>query len=535
MPTVDPVVLGRELIALSVIGPNQQIVNLPNASVKGREARFPPDPRTLELLMRITGVTINDRVLSWYSAWLTREQELSSLARRDDAIVESPRATGLWPFQRVGVDTLKQRRRSLLCDDMGLGKTAQAIFAVETSKRKKRVLLICPKSLKRWWEYEIRNWLGDSVKIVQCEFFPQPGYTTGWLIVHWEQIRMYPDFARWPWDWVVADEAHRIKNRKTQTFRAFKKVRAPFAILITGTPFSNNPSELWTLLSYINPSRWRSFWAFFEMFVEYAENYFGRKPVGVRNPDLLARELAPVMLRRSKEQVGIQLPPKVYKFLVVGMHPEQKEAYQQMSELYWTELSTGVEWTAPNAIARLVRLQQILCSLELLQGRDCSAKLDALMDMILDSDNEPIVVFSKFRRTVELVQRRCEAVGVECEKLLGGMGDGGVGEVVERFQRGKFRILAGTLATGGVGLTLTRARTVVFVDKHWNPAVQRQAEDRLHRIGQAGSVQVVYLHTQHTVDDTVERVCRMKEAITGQVLAEQMKVELEYWRNRSAE
>lgn len=532
--TVEAVKSGMLLISLKVRNPNWDLESIPTAKVRkrGGEMSFAADPRVLEMLLSRPGVTATKELADWHRMILKREKKRGALARKKDLPCEHPSGDSLYPFQRVGVECLLQRKRSLLCDEMGLGKTAQAIITMELSRRWKRALIICPKSLKLWWESEIQNWSCRTTRVQICQGSPKD-FEEGWLIAHWEQIRMFPAFASIPWDWVVADEAHRIKNRKTKTWRAFKKLNSPYCMLITGAPFSNHPGEIWTLLNFLDPKRWNSYWRFYDMYVKSKWTPWGPKPIGVMNEDYLARELAPVMLRRQKLSVGIQLPPKQHKYLPVGMHGEQRKAYKEMAELYWTELSTGVEWTAPNAIAKIVRLQQILCSLALLEGEDVSAKLDALMDMIRDTE-DPIVVFSKFRKTVQLVQQRCAAEKISCEALLGGLGSSGVQDVVKRFQSGAFRILAGTLATGGVGLTLTRSHLAVFVDRHWNPAVQAQAEDRIHRIGQKEPVLIVYLHTAHTVDDTVARVCLRKEKASGAILTAHLRKELEYWHEEEA-
>jgi len=411
---------------------------------------------------------------------------------------------------------------------MGLGKTATAIVAVETHLRHERNLVVCPKSLKAWWQQEIERW--GKLPVRMNEFWPV-NFTGGWLIAHWEQVRMYPDeFSKVPWTWIVADEAHRIKNRKTQTFRAFKHLHSPYMILITGTPFSNHPGELWALLNVLHPEQHRSYWAFFDMFTKSWNSPWGPKPVGVKNVKLLVKELGPVMLRRRKEDVLKELPPKRHKYEFIAMKPQQEKVYRQMAELFWCEFMDGVEWTAPNVISRITRLQQILCSTALLSNEDHSAKLDRLMEIIADSDDEPLVVFSRFRRTVELIKQRCDDAGVSCRTLLGGMQPEEVGARVMDFQRGKFRILPCTLATGGVGLTLTKAHTAIFIDRHWNPAIQTQAEDRLHRGGQDHPVLIIYLHTPRTVDDTVARVCKIKESMTARVWAAHLRSELLFWR-----
>lgn len=497
----------------------------------GKDWSFPANPRIVEYLFALLDAPeFTIEASTWYAGRQAKERILIAAKRWEDAVVRHKKAELLWPFQRAAVNFLLHARRALLADQCGLGKTATAIVTVEASGRDDRVLVVCPNSLKRWWADEIMRWSQRETPMV---FLVPNGrgpreralaeYSGGWLIVHWEALRLLPQLAQRGWSYLVLDEAHRIKNRRTQMFQALSKVPSARVIELTGTPFSNDVSELWTLLQILQPRTYTSFWQFYEMYVRYAETPFGRKVTGSKNDDLLRAELAPVMIRRTKEAVLPELPPKRYRRVRLGLHPKQMRAYKQMAREALVVLGDK-EIMAPNVVAQIVRLKQLTCSLGILGEQDVSTKLDALMGIVGDAPEEKFVVFTCFARMLDLVEERLQEHGVKFASIRGGLGTEKVLALVERFQETspeECQVFCGTIQTGGVGLTLTAASQLIFTDKHWNPAVQEQAEDRIHRIGQARGVVITTLHCVGTVDETIERVLARKEKVSHRILAQE--------------
>ncbi len=503
---------------------------------------FPPNPRILEYLCTIlNGVEVTPKAAQWYSSQVTREVALVALKGQTDAVVQHANAHRLWPFQRVGVAFISAAHRVLVADACGLGKTAMAVVAVETSQRDARVLVVCPNSLKRWWYDEIHAWTQRDD--LQVTIVPNgrhrrdkaiADYKGGWLITHWEALRLLPQLARQGWNWLVLDEAHRVKNRKTQIFGALSEIPSARALALTGTPFSNDVSELWAPLHILRPYLYTSFWQFYEMYVLYIETYFGRKVVGARNDELLRSELAPIMLRRTKEEVLPDLPPKRYRTIRLGLHPAQAKAYRQMAREALVVLGNETI-EAPNVVAQLVRLRQLSCSLGILGEEDKSTKLDALISLVKDAPDEKFVVFTTFIPMLDLIEARLKAADVKYESIRGGLGAERVSAAVKRFQSTtpeQCQVFCGTVQTGGVGLTLTASSQLIFVDKHWNPGVQQQAEDRIHRIGQHRGVVITSLHCTGTVDKTIQRVLNRKEKVSMRILAQEASFDLQYYLRR---
>jgi SNF2 family DNA or RNA helicase len=253
----------------------------------------------------------------------------------------------------------------------------------------------------------------------------------------------------------------------------------------------------------------------------------------IRNLPLLKREVAPYMIRHLKAEVGIQLPPKRAQRMPLFMLPEQVAAYRDAVRLMMIELSDGTILDIPNIVAKLTRLRQITSGLATIKladgtpGPDISAKLDAAMELIEDRAGDPIVVFSMFRETIKALGRRLTKAGVPWSQIMAEMSSEEVSESKERFAQGGTKVMIGTIGVGGVGHTLTAADTLIFIDKHYNPDHQLQAEDRIHRIGQQRPCLIISLHVNHTVDDFVESIVTGKELMTRSLMTHSLRENLE--------
>jgi SNF2 family DNA or RNA helicase len=340
------------------------------------------------------------------------------------------------------------------------------------------------------------------------------------FLVHWEALRLMPDLARKEWLHVIADECHRMKNRKTQQTQALKKIPARYKTAMSGTPVVNRPDEAWSVLNWLDKKQYSSFWAFFKRYVDYEMEYASggqyQKIKGPKNVEELHAKLGPIMVRRRKEEVLKDLPDKYYTTEHVELSPKQRTAYEQMRKdmIAWVGEQQDRPLVAPVVIAKLVRLQQFAAAYMEDDGSggwrmgEPSSKLDSLMERVEDSD-EPIVVFSQFKQLVNLANERLARAGVPYITITGDVPPGDRGKAVQLFQTGARRIFTGTIGAGGVGITLTAASTVVFLDRGWSPALNLQAEDRLHRIGQTNAVQVIDYVARGTVD--LGRMQRLEE------------------------
>jgi SNF2 family DNA or RNA helicase len=445
----------------------------------------------------------------------------------------------------------------LLGDDQGTGKTLQAIVAAESTQHHQNVLVVCPNTLKGVWAQEHAKWTAHPdtpVAVIEAgsRAQQQDAFTGGWVVVNYEALRAEAVFRKervprtlkmrqvldgaatrarfyWNrrWDWVILDEAHRLKGRDTQTYQAVQALQARRLLCLTGTPLQNEPGELWTLLHLLDPGRYSSYWRFFGLYVDYTEDpFYGRREIhGVRNEHLLRREIAPIVLRRTKAEVLPYLPPKTYQTVPVGMTPTQRKAYREMHREMYLTLSSGDELEARSVVAQILRLRQLLSTPANFDLPDRSGKLDAAVELIQDAPGK-VVVFTLFRRTVACLGARLQRAKIPHAELLGGMSTAEVEAAKAALNTGEARVLVATLGAGGVGHTLTGASTVLFVDQHWNPAMQEQAVDRLHRIGQEEPVRVLNLVVPGTVDDLVEATLLRKLAMVRVVLGRPLVEEL---------
>ena len=488
---------------------------------------LPAEPRLVELAQIKARAGTTPSFLEWYQSVRKREQTIvGGLEGAWGQTISHLRSNQLYGYQRIGVDFLARTRRALLADDCGLGKTAQAIVAVELSGVSERVLVLCPKSVQSTWAEEITKWsqyADTQVTIFQSAKRKEQleEYERGWALVNYEQLRNEPGFLKIKWDWLVCDEAHRLANRKTKTFQVVKRIRADRCALLTGTPIGNSPAELWSLLNLLYPDQYPSYWRFYDMYLEYVENPFfgGRQVVGTKNEELLRRDLAPKMLMRRKEEVAKDLPPKIHKTLKLTLEPEQYRHYATMAHEMYIELTDQSKLRAVNTMSMILRLRQLLSTPAAFDLPDISCKLDAVLDIVEGTDRK-VLVFSMYRSTIKALMERLQKKKIPAVEITGGVVADERDAARAALNTGKARVLCATLEAGGVGLTLTGASVAVFVDKHYNPAKQAQAEDRIHRISQDKTVYILDLLCPGTVDDLVEAILRKKLKMQNAVLAE---------------
>jgi SNF2 family DNA or RNA helicase len=475
----------------------------------------------------------------------------------------------LHPFQEEMVAKACKVPVFLCGDDMGLGKT---IEGMEVDRRRRvadgrtglKTLVITTLSGTDVWTQHYLTYLPQLRTTVidpknRHVFIRrlQQGIADVYIL-HWDILRM-PEMLdalrAVPWFHIVADEIHRAKNRKAQVTQAFKKIPSKYRLGMSGTPGDNKPDDMWSPLNWILPRQFSSYWKFFKYYCDYKKHPDGyRIVVGVRNVQHMHKIIDPYWIRRRKEQVAKDLPPKVYDTRWVELNPTQRRAYEDMrkKQLAWVGENEDQPIAAPVVITQLMRLQQFAVSGivveagtkrkrnkyydptrpriaeddvrdwgQVVNGKyegdnwyvrtvpttiykmvDPSAKLDYFMDMIKDVDlNEnPVVVFTQFKRAATLLSERLTKAKIAHGVVTGDVAKGDRDKAVLAFQSGRTQVFIGTIGSCRESITLTRSQTVVFVDRAWSPSWNRQAEDRLHRLGQTGSVQVIDLVARNTLD-----------------------------------
>jgi SNF2 family DNA or RNA helicase len=377
------------------------------------------------------------------------------------------------------------------------------------------------KELIRWGGYKVQEILVYERGDDKVEGLFEWEDVKVWII-HWEALRFNTGELRSKyWAAVVADEAHRMKGRNTQQSKVIRSIKAKRKYALTGTPIINRDDELWPILNFLFPQQYRGYWKFMSDWMTYEKNIWGGLDY-VRFKDVKAfkRELAQFMIRRKKEDVLPQLPPKVYTHLDIELGPEQRRVYEGMKEKFLAEIKDDEVITASTALVKLIRLRQIACGLFLCSSGETSTKLDAALELIEDC-NKPVVVFSNF---VGMVEKLKEKLGDRCRIITGEVSTPVREENIKAFQAGEYQVIALTTQMGGTGITLTRADMVLFLDLPWSPAIKLQAEDRIHRIGQeATSVTITSLIVKDTVEEKMEQLLRYKSALMERLTGKELK------------
>ncbi len=466
--------------------------------------------------------------------WRRRTGLFRDPAALPPAPVDPRVAAFLRPYQQVGVAWLWHLRRhglgGILADEMGLGKTLQAL-ALLTAIRNEAphsgpCLVVCPASLLENWRREAARF-APSLRVLVHHGAARAGDTAAFsgldlLITSYGTLARDQELLHQPgWTALVADEAQHVKNRRSLNARALLGLRAGFRALLTGTPLENSLTDLESLFAVVLPGYLRGVPA------------EARGEERVWHEARLRRQAAPYLLRRTKTQVAPELPAKIEQTLPVEMTDAQRTFYEGVrsaaeSELMRLEGAGGSEGRIRMALfTQLLRLRQVACDPRLVDpARDPaeSAKLAALAELLDEAidDGHRVLVFSQFTSLLALVRAGLEERGVGFCQLDGSMSPTARQAEVDRFNRADATIpvFLLSLKAGGVGLNLTGADTVVHLDPWWNPAVEAQATDRAHRIGQTRVVTSYKLIAAGTVEERVLAMQAEKRALLAAVFEE---------------
>jgi superfamily II DNA or RNA helicase len=438
----------------------------------------------------------------------------------------------LLPYQIDGLLHLAFGERALLADEMGLGKTVQAIAACELLRRRRgigRVLVVLPASLKAEWEDQIARFTDLSVTIVsgprpeRLRRYAVPSFFT---LVNYEQVLIdRRDMNRIidP-DVVILDEAQRIKNWQTKTAQAVKELTSPYAFVLTGTPLENRIDEVYSIVQYLDPRLLGPLFRFNRDF--YVLDPRGR-PIDYANLETLHRRLAPVMLRRRKDQVEEQLPGRTVDTYFVAMHEEQRLRYRDY-EAPAAKLMQRAQ-SRPLAKEEFDRLQQLLacmrmtCDTPYILDPTCrvSPKLDELENILEDLLAEPsrkVIVFSEWERMLELVRELALEIGVEFAWHTGSVPQDKRRVEIRRFKNDPTCRLFLSTDSGSVGLNLQAASAVVNMDLPWNPAKLEQRIARAWRKHQTRPVTVINLVCEDSIEHRILHLLSQKQGLADGVL-----------------
>jgi superfamily II DNA or RNA helicase len=462
---------------------------------------------------------------------LIGDDRLAQVARQLDelSIAESPAQPAglqakLRDYQRKGVTWLQFLRETgfggILADDMGLGKTVQSLANILTEQQAGRldrpVLVVAPTSLMHNWRSEAKRF-APGLRVLTLHGSERRGRFQ-WIPDSDLVLTTYPLLSRditWleksQWHQVILDEAQAIKNPRTRAARAARRLKTRHRLCLTGTPVENHLGELWSQFDFLMPGLLGSESQFKAQFRQPIEKMGSEERRAV-----LARRIRPFFLRRTKAEVAPELPPKTEIVKTVPLVGSQHRLYQSMRAEMHERIRSALKAQGPDRgriviLDALLRLRQICCDPRLVEGgarsgSPDSAKMQLLMDLVPEMviEGRRILLFSQFVRMLELIEVELDRRNIPFVKLTGQTRDRP--KVIEAFQRGEVPVFLISLRAGGVGLNLTAADTVIHYDPWWNPAVEDQATDRAHRIGQDRKVFVYRLLTENTIEERVQRL-----------------------------
>ncbi len=439
----------------------------------------------------------------------------------------------LRPYQKSGLDWLTFlkdfRFGGCLADDMGLGKTIQTLAILQKEQEQGQPgpsLIVCPTSVVFNWQEEIRRFTPDlttgihvglarNLKALVDEN-PDIILTTYGILLR--DIAAFKDI---PFHYAILDESQKIKNPESQTAKAARLLNAAHRLVLTGTPVENNTVELWSQFAFLNPGLLGSLYQFRQLFTVPIEKHQLTAPA-----ELLRSLIHPFILRRTKEHVARELPPKFEQVVICPMNLQQETEYIRWRDYYRAMLleqinAQGLDRSRMHILQGLVKLRQIACHPKLIDAtqEEDSGKFESLKEFIseITAEGHKILIFSQFVRMLKLIRAWCDESGFSYAWLDGSTRDRE--DVVHRFQtEEQIRLFLISLRAGGTGLNLTAADYVIHVDPWWNPAVEAQATDRAHRIGQDKPVFVYRFITKDSVEEKMLELQRRKKSLVDNLI-----------------
>jgi len=538
-------------------------------------------------------LTIGPRLGAWAKNERESRIDPSNLLR--DIEIQEHGDQDLFPHQRAGVDFLVKSRRALLADEPGLGKTAQAIRALkkmfDEGQEVFPALVVCPNTLKSNWEREFdRWWPGVNVSVVKGSAIQRKKAfeeKADVYVINWESLRTHSKLLSYgsialarcedcgghdsrvtlnrcevhardlnliDFKAVIADEIHRSKDPKSKQTRALWAAtgEADIRYALTGTPIANDVVDLWPILHWLDPKEWPSKTKWIDRYVDTMINAFGGMMVIGLKPTMTEEFYAginPRMRRMLKAKVLPWLPKVMTERRDVEMGAKQAKAYKQMLQnmiamLENDEGLTGDALVAPNPLTQTIRLLQFAnayAQIEVSEAgeeqvilSDPSCKVDALMDDMKNGDfgDDSVAVCAVSRQLIDILSARLTKEGIAHGLITGAQDSDERQRAIDDFQAGKTKWILFTAQAGGVGVTLTKARRLVMLQRPWSLVDYKQALDRVHRIGSEihDSIIITDYVTEGSIEERVIQALDIKSDNFEQIVKDKAKL-LEMLKN----
>ena len=435
----------------------------------------------------------------------------------------------LLPYQLDGIAFAIGAGRAVLADDMGLGKTIQGIGVAELLAREvdiRRVLIVCPASLKSQWRSEIDKFSGRSSQLVigkgdeRAEQYRSDKFFT---ICNYEQVmRDLASIETATWDLIILDEGQRIKNWESKTSQVIRALHSQFALVLSGTPLENRLDELYTVVQFVDDCQLGPAYRFFHKHRVVDDR---GKPLGYQRLDELRESLRPILLRRRRDDVMKQLPERTDEIVRIRPTAEQLEisegqlqvASRIAAKRFLTEMDL-LRLQKALLMARMAADSTFLCNK---QEPEFSSKLERLGELLEELIADPtrkIVLFSEWRTMLDRIEMKLDLIGCDYVRLDGQVPQKKRADIVRKFQTDpQCRLILMTNA-GSTGLNLQSANTVINVDLPWNPAVLEQRIARAHRMGQKNPVHIYKLVTEETIEERLLDTLASKQDLADAAL-----------------
>jgi len=465
----------------------------------------------------------------------------------------SSRDIRLRPYQRAGIHWLDclttHHLHGILADDMGLGKTIQTIlairFAYEKEMIKQHSLIICPKSVVHFWSRELKKFYPEA-KIEEYigsfrdhTVLKQQDPTI--FISTYETVTRDMDYILpIPFCFVVLDEATKIKNPETQRTKAIKGINSIHRIALSGTPIENRPAELWSLFDFLMKGYLGTYGGFIRLF-ENPITQLGDDKVANK----LSKRIRPFVLRRLKSEVAKDLPEKIIMEEWCELTEEQKSLYGQIQDQYAWPVRKSLEKGevvnyASCILPILTKLKQVCDHPALITGAqepidNRSEKFDFAIDKVKEicEGNERVVLFSHFLKTLDLLGITFKRLGIKYIRLDGSTQNRQM--YIDKFNNKEVDAAICSIQACGHGITLTAANHVIHIDHWWNPSIEDQATDRVHRIGQEKTVYVYNILTKGTLEEKIASLLEKKRNISDKVIGALAKEEIHWTKEELLE
>lgn len=416
----------------------------------------------------------------------------------------------LEPYQIADVDKALSLQHYLNANPMGLGKTPETVRYLK-EKKARTALIVTPKIIRHQWQNQLRVWGDFEAEIYEN----QKVITEGIWIVNYDKLRNEKTrlkFRRFQWEYLILDEAHKIKSRNSLQTKAVKEIPAAHRIALTGTPILRYADDLWSILHFLDESySGISYWAFRDYFCEMQHTPWGENITGLtRNPAkvaILNQLMSYVSIRNNAVEVA---HGKSSEVVLLPMSKKQREMYRKAKDLVLDQLPENM--TIANGAVLTMRLMQLTSWPGLFIENEAGPKFEWILETCSNNPREKFVVFSVFEKTISALVKYLNDNGISAVSITG-KNNADENEMHKRlFVDKNVQVLAGTIGAMGQGYDELQhvCRLMIVIDRDWSPEIMAQAEDRLHRKGQDSPVNIYYLECQGSFDQHVGRINKNK-------------------------